>query len=103
MVRIPTRRETLPVVGPSIRHPDESGQARRGRIGTWTFQEYTADTEVRYIGPREKDSEVKLTKYFEEMRRRGERALHVKHVPRIRGHLLVHDMSAQGSAHAIRR
>ncbi len=30
MVRIPARRETLPVVGASVRHPDESGQAPGG-------------------------------------------------------------------------
>lgn len=32
VIRIPARRETLPVVGPSVRHPDESGQAQGGRF-----------------------------------------------------------------------
>lgn len=44
MVRIPACRETLPVVGPSVRRADESGQAQGGR--------YSLDPEPYiYINP----------------------------------------------------
>ena len=64
-----------PVVGPFVGDPDETGEARGGRIGTGTFQGYTADAEVGRSSAKAEGWAVKFTKYFEEMRRRPDRAM----------------------------